>query len=447
MRCLLALMFTLPCAASVGQESAAPQGPTTPIADTMQSSPALAEVKREVYREHPRPKTAAMVSAGYVGPGLLREESYSTMARSDTPEKPKRRWSEDNGRSWSDDESLPEVVTHPDGVRVYWGPGPQLYDAKREAIVSIWLRQTHLRGVYHNQLFWRLSSDMTRTWSQPRQIVYEAGASFDPDKPFDPEYLNNNQAYFGNNILRHSNGTLIHVAAAVNIPKDVPVPNPKRLSVMGMPPDARCIGSLCLMARWDDQLGDYAWTAGKPVWVSRSISSRGLMEPEAAELADGRLLVVWRTSNAGLDPNEVPGHKFFSVSADGGQTLTPPKPWTYDDGTAFFSPSSIHRMIRHSVTGKLYWIGNITPGRPRGNSPRYPLVIAEVDEKIPAIKRDTVTLIDERREGDSDRLQLSNFSLLENREDHSLEIYLTRLGEDPDDFWGADAYKYALRIR
>ena len=72
---------------------------------------AFAEVDRELYREHPRPKTAAMVSIRYVGPGLLREERYSTMARSDTREKPKRRWSKDNGRSWSDYDPLPDVVT------------------------------------------------------------------------------------------------------------------------------------------------------------------------------------------------------------------------------------------------------------------------------------------------------------------------------------------------
>lgn len=437
MRCLLAMLFILPSAVYAGPESSAPRGPTRPIA----------EVNREVYRRHPRPKTAALVSVRYVGPGLLREERYSTMARSDTPEKPKRRWSRDNGRTWSDYQPLPEVVTHPQGVRVYWGCGPQLYDPKRQVFVSIWLRQTHLEGVYYNQLFSRLSSDVTRTWSEPRQIVYEPGASFDPQNPFKPEYLDNNQAYCGNNIIRHSNGTLIHVGATVNIPKGTPVPNPKRLSVMGIPPDARCIGSVCFIGRWDDRRNSYAWTAGKPVWVSRSISSRGLMEPEVVELKDGRVLVVWRTSNAGLDPNEVPGHKFFSVSTDGGQTLGRPRPWTYDDGTAFFSPSSIHRMIRHSVTGRLYWIGNISPDRPRGNSPRYPLVIAEVDEEIPAIRRDTVTPIDDRRPPDSPRLQLSNFSLLEDREDHRLEIYLTRLGENPGDFWGADAYKYTLHLK
>ena len=437
MRCLFPLMLILSSAVHAGPESSTPRGPTTPIA----------QVNREVYCKHPRPKTAAMVSVSYVGPGLLREERHSTMARSDTPAKPERRWSKDNGRSWSDYESLPEVVTHPEGVRVFWGLGPQFYDSKREAIVSIWLRQTKLRGIYHNHAFSRFSKDLARSWSQPRQIVYEAGASFNPQKPFEPEYLNNNQAYFGNNIIRHSNGTLIHVATSVNIPKEAPDPNPKGISVWSAPADARCIGSACFIGRWDNQLDDYRWTAGKPVWVSRSISSRGLAEAEAAELVDGRVLVVWRTSNAGLDPKEAPGHKLFSISADGGRTLGRPKPWTYDDGTAFLSPSSIHRLIRHSVTGKLYWIGNISPEPTRGNSPRYPLIIAEVDETIPAIRRDTVTLIDDRREGDSARLQLSNFSLLENREDHSLEIYLTRLGEDPDDFWGADAYKYTLRLR
>lgn len=248
------------------------------------------------------------------------------MAKSDTPEKPKRRWSEDNGQSWSDDEPLPEVVTHPNGIRVYWGPGSQIYDTESETTVSVWLRQTHLQGVYYNHLFWRASIDLTRTWTEPQQMVYEAGASFDSNHLFDPDFLQNNQAYFGNNILRLSSGSLIHVAAAVNIPKNVPVPNPKKLSVMGTPSDARNIGSLCVVGKWNNQTKTCSWTAGKPVWVSRSLSSRGLMEPEVAELKDGRVLVVWRTSNAGLDASKVHGHKFFSVSADGGQTLDEPRP-------------------------------------------------------------------------------------------------------------------------
>ncbi len=410
-------------------------------------NPPIVTVERTLIGKHAEPKTSVWVSVDYVGPGLVREERRSVMLRSDTPERPRRRRSKDNGRTWSSYEPLPDVVTHPKGVRVYWDGGSRVHDPASKLLVSIWLRQTHHKGVYYNQLFSRCSRDNGQTWSTPRQLTYEPGETFDLADPFRPGFLNNNQAYPGNNTLRHSNGTLIHVGATVNIPKDVPVPNPKRVAVGGIPADSRAIGSLCFVGRWSPGAKDYDWVGGKPVWLPRHVVSRGLMEPEVAELTDGRLLVVWRGSNAGLDPKSAPGRKWYSVSTDGGMTLSKPKALTYDDGSGFYSPSSFHRMIRHSVTGKLYWVGNVCPGLSRGNSPRYPLVIAEVDERVPALKRSTVTAIDDRRPGESDRLQLSNFSLFEDRETHVLEIYLTRLGADPKDFWGSDAYKYTLRLR
>ena len=103
-------------------------------------------------------------------------------------------------------------------------------------------------------------------------------------------------------------------------------------------------------------------------------------------------------------------------------------------------------MIRHSVTGRLYWVGNICAEPPDGNWPRYPLVIAEVDEKIPALKRSTVTAIDDRQPGQSPKLQFSNFSLLEDRETHNLELLLTTYGQDPANVRNADCYKYTLRL-
>ena len=55
-------------------------------------------------------------------------------------------------------------------------------------------------------------------------------------------------------------------------------------------------------------------------------------------------------------------------------------------------------------------------------------MIAEVDEENVALKKDTVTLIDDRQDGESSYLQLSNFAVFENRENHKFELYLTRLG-------------------
>jgi hypothetical protein len=179
------------------------------------------------------------------------------------------------------------------------------------------------------------------------------------------------------------------------------------------------------------------------------------MEAAIAELRDGRLLVVYR----GTGTAETPGRKWYSVSSDGGMTLGKVQEWKYDDGTRFYSPSSYHRMLRSSATGRLYWMGNICPEPPRGNSPRYPLVIAEVDEDVPALKRNTVTVIDDCLPSDSADLQLSNFSLIENRRTHCFELFLTRIGEralmrGPDKdvypskrFWTADCYKYTLSFK
>jgi hypothetical protein len=168
------------------------------------------------------------------------------------------------------------------------------------------------------------------------------------------------------------------------------------------------------------------------------------MEPEVAELRDGRLLVVWRGSTHGWDGTVAtrPGRKWFSLSADGGWTLSPVAEWRYDDGTPFFSPSSYHRFLRHSVTGRLHWVGNISATPPVGNGPRYPLVIAEVDEDRAALRRDTVTAIDDRLPGQPE-IELSNFSLLENRETHEVELYLAGYGQNPG---GADGYRYTLSL-
>ena len=152
---------------------------------------------------------------------------------------------------------------------------------------------------------------------------------------------------------------------------------------------------------------------------------------------------MWR----GTKTKETPGHKWFSISADGGRTLQPVGEWKYADGSSFFSPSSIHQFFRHSVNGKLYWIGNISDTPPKGNAPRYPLFIAEIDEANIALRKDTLMTIDARGPSDTAELQLSNFTVLEDRETKQLEIYLTRYGEHADNINHADAYKYKLSFK
>jgi len=403
-------------------------------------------VRKEIYRKHPRPKAAAMVAVWYVGPKLERREVHALEIRDDVPDEPKWRLSADNGRTWSGLTPMPPTLSYPKKVEVWEGGWPKLYDDRTGVLVEMWLRQIQHKGDHFNHTHVRLSRDHGKTWSTPQMLRYEDGDEFDPDNPIKPSFLKRNLAYFGNNIIRHSNGTLVLAVAAANIPKNAPDPNPRRISGYGITPDSRGIGSLCFVGKWNGKGKRYDWRAGKCVWVPRHVSSRGLMEPEVAELKDGRVLVIWRGSNQNLDAAKQPGRKWFSVSTDGGMTLSPVAELEYDDGSRFYSPSSIHRMIRHSKTGKLYWVGNISPRPTKGNSPRYPLVIAEMDEKIPALKRSTVSVIDDRKPDQPGGLQFSNFSLLENRETHDLELYLTAYGEDASSVYTADCYKYTVKL-
>ncbi|MBN2295136.1 MAG: exo-alpha-sialidase, partial [Pirellulales bacterium] len=326
-------------------------------------------------------------------------------------------------------------------------PELQVYDPASGKDVWIWYRSTRAKDGPFFHCFWRMSDDAGRSWGPLKLLRYEAGDDFNPEHAANPRFLKNNQSYMGQSIIRCRDGSLVFSAAEVNVDEPISVINPKGIRTWDKPIDARSIGACCFIARWNVTKKYYDWEAGKPVWLPRHVSSRGLAEPDLVELKDGRILVVFRGSNSGLNQAQAPGRKWFSLSNDGGKTLSPPKELKYDDGSSFYSASSIHALFRDKNSGKLYWIGNISITPPDGNSPRYPLVIAEVDESIPALRRSTVTLIDDRRKGDGKDLQLSNFSLVQKRDSGALVIYLTRLGENPDDFWGADAYKYTLEFQ
>ncbi len=203
--------------------------------------------------------------------------------------------------------------------------------------------------------------------------------------------------------------------------------------------------SAVLIGQWRDDLR-IDWEVSEIVYGDPARSTRGFIEPTIAEMPDGRILMVLRGSNEKKE--ELPGYKWYCVSEDGGYRWSEVKPWGYTDGTAFYSPSSMSLLLSHS-SGKTYWLGNICPENPRGSSPRYPIVIGQVDPKSMMLMRDTVAEIDTKTSEDAvsglGELYLSCFYGYEDRENGDIVVWMTRFFRQNKIFNG-DAYVYRLTV-
>jgi hypothetical protein len=406
----------------------------------------IARVRRERYIASPRPHAAAVLSAAYTGTGLRRRESLTEESTSDWCEKERIRYSQDNGRTWGEWRENPEQ--HPiqgefvmEELEFARGYDPQSGRMVRmlfqrilrgEPAKALWDTQAHW-----DHMFWQVSPDDGLTWGLKHQLRYEEGPEFNPEHWDDEEYLATNRMYGGYNVIALTGGGIAYSGT---------IPTQRRDEQGEV---EKVAGVVCLVGRWEEARGAYQWRVAPPVAVSKRVSSRGLLEPCLAELVNGDLMLEMRGSSTEFTP----GRKWISLSRDGGRTWSAVTDLRYDDGERFYAPSTFARMLRSTKTGKLYWIGNISAAPPQGNSPRYPLYIAEVDEEMPALRRRTLTVIDDRDPNhDTPLLQLSNFSAFENRETQEIELYLTRYGERGDgkshagDFWTADAYKYVIAL-
>jgi len=185
------------------------------------------------------------------------------------------------------------------------------------------------------------------------------------------------------------------------------------------------------------------WSLSQRVELGPDRSTRGSIEPTIAKLDDGRILMVVRGSN---DRNpKLPGYKWFSVSNDGGHSWSKLKPWTYNNGENFFSPSSCSQFLTHS-NGNIYWLGNISPKNPNGNLPRWPFVIGQVDFKTGLLMERTVVTVDEPKNGDHPRMMLSNFMAHEDRETKEILLHMSRTFAKGPGNWTSPAYLYRIAV-
>jgi hypothetical protein len=421
------------------------------------------KIVREIYEKAPGVSKSVGRSQSYMGNGLSRMERRSVTSESDFANELYVRYSEDNGKSWTDWEDIyPENYRKRDDMELLWStPRTGTYNSVHDHFVSLNMQRLFL--VNHHDAYRKLweeagnaFTDHTFVWVSKdlgewkRQLVtYEEGTDFDETDWAREGYVHVNEAYVGSNLEVLENGDIIFpVGANVRsccrmIGLDVNDVFPSCPQIMK--------GLIVIRGRWNE--GEYDLVPSKPVVISDLKSSRGVDEPTITVLKSGRILVVFRGSNVISEgwntriQKGTPAHKWYTYSDDDGKTFSDPVPWHYDNGEVFYSSATISHFFRSKKNGKTYWFGNISGPETYGNHPRYPLVMAEVDEETGFLKRDTHTVIDDRDpETESDQIQLSNFTILEDRETRKIELYLTRLGAGREDMWCSDAYKYTIEI-
>jgi hypothetical protein len=268
-------------------------------------------------------------------------------------------------------------------------------------------------------LRYRVSIDGGRTFLFDDPIVQKGKT---PENPFDGVYRGKNGIFMGDvgsEILRTRAGRLIVPAQACKLGPDGKLWNPGG--------GWTYTDVIMILGSWraDNRI---EWEVAPPIEGDPARSTRGMIEPTLAEMPDGRLLCIMRGSNGGSkDPDwRLPSYKWYAVSRDGGRHWSKPQPWTYDDGTPFFSPSSMSQLLTHS-SGRCFWLGNLSPSNCRANDPRYPLVIGEVDRRTLKLIKQSVLPIDTKRPEELG-VNLSHWWGFEDRATHDILVAGARFG-------------------
>jgi hypothetical protein len=386
-------------------------------------------VTRETFLRAPGNGVAVMAYAWYTKPkGLDMRMIEQRWSRSDTVDVAFERSSRDNGRTWSEPKKIITGEKRPNGT---WRLHPRCGAILGGRYVHFWTEgvlptDDPLEGFRQWNVFYSVND------GPPRQIIGKG--NYTAANPLPGVQAGRTCVMLGDNTC---------------IPIDAPDGRfllPVQVSVAT--PDGKLYNpgggytwteSAVLTGAWRGN--EIEWEMSDLIRGEPSYTTRGLVEPTLAWLRGGRLMMVLRGSND-VKP-ELPSYKWICYSDDGGRKWSTPKAWTFSNGRNFFSPSACSQLLQHS-SGKVFWVGNINPTNPKGNRPRYPLVVGEVDRDSGLLMESSIRVIDTLQPGEDPLLTLSNFYAREDRQSKEIAVHVTRLFAFPGG-WVGDGMLYKVR--
>ena len=252
---------------------------------------------------------------------------------------------------------------------------------------------------FAHRLFFQISRDEGKTW-EPKQQFIQNGPEYNSEHWAKDVYYKKSSIYLEiPPFPKLSDGTiLLPYQGWLHKDKD----------------KYGAIQNGCFLGHWREDLSGIDWDIGGKVYG-------GGCEQTTAVLDDGRIFNVMRAQGLVSPYIFPPKLRPYTISEDGGKTWEKPMPFKYSDGSLFTSPAAWSRLIRSSKNGKWYWIANILPvpdkqdDNPPKCDPRHPLQIAELDTETLGIKKETVTIIEDKAPDDPELVRFSNFQIYEDR--------------------------------
>ncbi len=369
---------------------------------------------------------------------------YNYISRSDTADVAYVQRSQDNGVTWDAPVVWPCRFDSPHGIGRRHPRGGYA-DPVSGRYFTVWTEgvlpgDNPLEGMRQWTLWYTVSEDGGRTDRIREQIIHEGGG-YDAVQHLPGVTTGCNAVMMGDRgqlPLTRADGAILLPVQVTPTGPDGCYHNPGK--------GYTYTDCMLLIGRWRPD-GGLAWTVSQRITGDPARTTRGLIEPTLAELDDGRLLMIMRGSNDACP--DWPGYRWSSISSDGGLTWSVAAPWLHDDGTPMHSPSSCSQLLEHP-TGRLFWLGNRCEQNPRGNHPRHPMILCEVDRRTGRAIRRHLTVIDDRQPGESDLLTLSNFHARTDRENGDILLHMPRFfaqakPTDPVD-WTSDLFQYRIRL-
>ena len=407
-------------------------------------------IKREVFWKAARQGTLTYGSSFYNGlTGVGKICSRAVLSKSDLIDSFEYGFSKDNGCTWSPLQERKVYEHMPGGGAIRRHIMPGFVDPVNGRLLTLRVEAKMLNddalkdGMTHRYLRYGVSLDGGRTDAFDAMIIQKDHTA---ERPMEGVTVGKNAVMLGDagsETIRTAQGKILVPVQVCPVDADGNYFNPGG----GYTYHEAAV----LIGTWNDDRKGAAeafdlgitWDLSQYICNDPEKSTRGAVEPTIAQFPDGRILMVLRGSND-VRP-ELPGYKWYTISNDEGRSWEPVRPWTYSDGTPFFSPSSMSQLLKHS-DGSYYWLGNISPGNPKGNSPRYPLVIGKVDPESLLLEKGSVFIVDDRQSGEDEMTTLSNFHSHEDRKTNDILLHLSRWATRGQSDWTADALLYRISI-